>query len=339
MRKTKIIATIGPASESYEILKKLVKAGLDIVRINASHGDYKSHPGIIKRVRKLEKELKKKIPILYDLQGPKIRTGKLKKSPVILHNGQQITLTTRDVLGDDSIISTSYKRIVKDLKKGDPILLCDGFIELKVLSKNKTEVKCKVIDGGELGERKGMNLPNTPLSLPGITKKDKKDLKFAIRQKVDHIGLSFVRQPADLKQLRKLTSISIVAKIERPEAIHNIDEIIKLADWVMVARGDLGVEMPPEEVPILQKMIIRKCNQIEKPVIVATQMLESMVENERPTRAEASDVANAVFDGANYVMLSEEVSIGHYPVKSVQMMIKIIKQAEGYSRYSGRNLE
>jgi len=333
VRRTKIIGTIGPASESKEILRKLFIWGMDIVRLNMSHGDHAYHRDIIKKVRELEKELGKPIAILIDLQGPRIRTGKLITDTVLLKRGKTITITSNDVVGNSERFSTNYKNLSKDVKRGDKILLDNGFIELKVLKVSGKDVSCRVVDGGELGEHKGINLPGIKLSTSTLTKKDRKDLSFAIREKVDYIAISFVRSPEDVQEVKKIikkrrTDISLIAKIEKPEAVKNIDKIIDVSDGIMIARGDLGVEMPAEAVPVIQKDIIEKCNRRGKIVITATQMLESMLDRMRPTRAEASDVANAVFDGTDALMLSEEVAVGKYPVKTVETMSRIAEEAE-----------
>ncbi len=333
VRRTKIIGTIGPASESKEVLRKLIKAGMVVVRLNMSYGDHTYHRDIIKKVRVLERELGNPVAILLDLQGPRLRTGKLRTNIVLLERGKIVTITSNDVIGTSERFSANYKNLSKDVKRGDKILLNNGFIELKVLKVSGKDVACKVVDGGELGEYKGINLPGIKLSTPTLTPKDRKDLAFAIREKVDYIAISFVRSPKDVQEIKKIikkrgADISVVAKIEKPEAVKNIDRIIEVSEGIMIARGDLGVEMSAEAVPVIQKDILSKCNRKGKVVITATQMLESMVERMRPTRAEASDVANAVFDGTDALMLSEEVAIGKYPLKAVETMDRIAREAE-----------
>ncbi|NQT29748.1 MAG: pyruvate kinase [Candidatus Saganbacteria bacterium] len=329
MRRTKIICTIGPASDSQKILAQMVSAGMDMARLNLSHGTLSDQSKRIKTIRRISPET----PILVDLQGPRIRTGLLKEKKICLVKNKFLTLTSKKVLGDENIISISPPSVIKDIKMSSAIFLQDGTIELKVIRKRGDSVFCKVLDGGELGENKGVNLPGTQLSLPSLTNKDKKDIAWAISQKVDFIALSFVRHPKDVLALKhilkaKKSNIPIIAKIEKPEAVANIKEIVRVSDLVMVARGDLGVEVDLENVPIIQKQIIKVCHSFEKPVIVATQMLESMVSDETPTRAEVSDVANAIFEGTNYIMTSEETSVGKYPVLAVKMMMRIIKTCE-----------
>ncbi len=333
MRRTKIIGTIGPASRKKEILKRLIKAGMNVVRLNMSHGDQAYHRDTIRKVRQLEKELDTSVAVLIDLQGPRIRTGKLLLRKILLKRGKKVTLTSKNIKGTEESISVNYKRLARDVRPGKKILLDNGFIELKVMKISKGDVICRVEDGGELGENKGVNLPGIDLSVPTITQKDKKDLLFAVREKVDYMAISFVRSPSDVKVvknilLKKKSNISVISKIEKPEAVKCIDEIIDVSDGIMIARGDLGVEMSSAAVPVIQKEIIAKCGRKGKVVITATQMLESMVENMRPTRAEASDVANAVFDGTDVVMLSEEVAVGKYPVKAVETMGRILRESE-----------
>ena len=341
--KTKIIATIGPSSSSRATLKKLLLSGVDVARINCSHGTQSEHARVIKTIRSLAKQMKKNVAILLDLQGPKIRTGTLKGGESVeLKKGKTIQITTKNIAGTSDIISTSYKNLAKDVKKGETILIDDGLIELRALSKEKDTVTCRIIDGGTLKEHKGVNLPGVNVTVPSLTDKDKKDLAFGIKAGVDYIALSFVRSAKDIKQVKSLlqknhADIPVIAKIEKPEAVDNFDEILKTADGIMVARGDLGVELRAEQVPTIQKQIIRKAAEANKPVITATQMLESMIENPIPTRAEASDVANAVFDGTDAVMLSGETAVGKYSIKTVRMMEKIITEAE-YSPFMSYNL-
>jgi len=315
--RTKIICTLGPATSRQDIIEKLVNAGMDVVRLNFSHGSHEEQLEIIKNVRKVSEKLKEEICIIQDLCGPKIRTGKVKNGYVEIKSGDHIVFTTEEIEGDGRYISTNYKGLVNDVNVGDIILIDDGKFSVEVLNKSEKEVECLVLNGGILKSNKGIE-----------------DVKFGIANGVDYIALSFVRSAEDVKQLRSVikqyndVKIPIIAKIEMKEAIESIDSIISVSDAVMVARGDLGVEMMPEEVPILQKMIVKKCNDAGVPVIIATQMLESMINNPRPTRAEASDVANAVLDGADAVMLSAETSVGKYPVEAVQTMDTIVRRAE-----------
>ena len=330
--KTKIIGTIGPASDSVEGLKMLIAAGLDVARLNMSHGSHELHDRTIQNIRKAAEQTGRPLPVLLDLCGPKIRVGELQEE-FILQEGDEIVITTEDIPGTKHRISTTYAGLHDDVKRGNIILIDDGLIRLEVVDITGRDILCKTIYGGTVKSKKGINLPNVDISISSITEKDRKDLEFGIQHGVDFIALSFVRNRDDIKELRWIlkdrgASIPIVAKIEKPEAIQDIDGIIEETDIVMVARGDLGVEMETEEVPILQKMIIEKCNDFNKPVITATQMLESMVVNPKPTRAEASDVANAVFDGTDAVMLSAETSVGKYPREAVSIMNTIVKKAE-----------
>jgi len=329
MKRTKIIATIGPASEDVGTIKQLVSAGIDVARLNMSHGPITDHKRRIENIRKVSGET----AILIDLQGPKIRTGLLKEGHVTLHSGNTFIITTRQVEGDDKLVSTSYKGLTRDVKAGDDILIDDGLIKLKAVKVGRTDVVCRVINGGVLKNHKGLNLPGVRVSAPSLTAKDKRDLLFGIKEKVDYVAISFVREAKDVHTVKNIirskgANIPVIAKIEKPEALRNLIEIIKAADGIMIARGDLGVELSPEKVPVIQKDIIKKCNFYAKPVITATQMLETMVTNPRPTRAEASDVANAVYDGTDALMLSEEVAVGKYPVASVRTMSNITNQAE-----------
>jgi pyruvate kinase len=332
--KTKIICTLGPASQSVEQLVELIQAGMDVARLNFSHGTHEDHLASINNVREASKLAGEHICILQDLCGPKIRTGKLQNKSIELKEGTTFTFTIDEVMGDERRVTTTYRELPEDVKAGDVILLDDGKMALRVVSKTAKDVNCTVMNGGILKENKGMNLPGVKLSTPSLTEKDIEDLKFGLAHDVDYVALSFVRSAGDIRYLRSIiqqqtkTRVPIVAKIEMKEAIDVIDSIVAESDTVMVARGDLGVEMMPEDVPILQKMIVRKCNEAGVPVIIATQMLESMIENPRPTRAEASDVANAVLDGADAVMLSAETSIGKYPIETVQTMDRIICRAE-----------
>ena len=334
MHKTKIISTVGPASSTENILEKLIKAGVDVFRLNFSYGDHSFHLDAIKKIKAISNKLKKPIAVLQDLQGPKIRVGKFKNNePVYLKKGNIIKIITKDILGSDSIISTTYKDLFRDVSIGDKILIDDGLIELKVIKKEDNDVVCKIIVGGYLREYKGINLPNVDVSANSLTKKDKRDLKFGLENGVDYVALSFVRKPQDILNLKRLmrkygNPRPIIAKIEKPQAIDAIDEIINVSDGVMIARGDLGVEMSTEIVPILQKQIIAKANDAGKIVITATQMLESMINSPTPTRAEASDVANAIFDGTDVLMLSGETARGKYPVEAVKMMVRIAEESE-----------
>ncbi len=333
IKKTRIVATIGPASADQKTIAKMIKSGVNLFRLNFSHGDHKSHQKNVNHIRSAAKKLGATIAIIQDLSGPKIRIGDFYAEKVNLKKGKFITLTTKPCLGDESKVFVSYKTLPKEVKKGSIILLDDGKKKLEVISITKNEIKCKIIIGGETKGRRGVNIPGAYLKISSLTDKDKKDLNFGATQDVDYIALSFVRKASDIKELRKFlknkkSDTGIIAKIETKEAIENLDEIIKEADAVMVARGDLAVEMPPEDVPYLQKVIIKKCNKLGKPVIVATQMLESMIKSPVPTRAEVSDIANSILDGADAVMLSEETALGENPVEVVAMMRKVALQTE-----------
>ena len=330
--KTKIIATLGPSTDNREVLKKMILNGLRIVRLNFSHGDYEEHQKRIKLVRSLEKELDIPVTILQDLAGPKIRIGEVKGEPIILKRGDVITFTT-DKGNGKSKIHINYPLFPEEVREGEKVLVNDGTIVLKVREINNKEVKLEVIVGGPLTSRKGVNLPNTALSIPALTEKDKKDAFFGIEAGVDLIALSFVRRAEDILELKEIVksqnaSTPIIAKIEKPQALKEIDKIIEVSDGIMVARGDLGVEIPIYKAPAVQKMLIRKAHEKGKISITATQMLKSMVDLPTPTRAEATDVANAVLDGTDAVMLSEETAVGKYPVKVIQMMGNIIREAE-----------
>ncbi len=332
-KRTKIIATIGPASSSPAMISKLIRAGMDAARLNFSHGDRKDHKLRIRLIRSEAVKAGKHIAIIQDLQGPKLRVGAMKDGGVKLRRGSEILLTPRKIVGTSEAISVVYTRLTRDLRVGDHVLLDDGRLELKVTKKKNADVVCKIVCGGVLRSHKGINLPGTHLSLPSLSQKDKEDLIFGVAQGVDYIALSFVRSAEDILRSRRFIrslrrDIPIIAKIEKPEAVMNLHEIIEASDGIMVARGDLGVETSPEQVPLLQKKIIEACNQSEKPVITATQMLESMIESPQPTRAEASDVANAILDGTDCVMLSGETAVGKYPVQSVAVMARIALHAE-----------
>ncbi|MBI4444664.1 MAG: pyruvate kinase [Acidobacteria bacterium] len=337
MRRAKIIATIGPATERAGQLKALIKAGMDVARLNFSHGSYSSYSQIIKDLRRYSSSLGIPIAIMQDLQGPKIRTGALKRGqPVQLIAGEEFTITTHPLKGDRHRVSTSYNELPHDVKKGDRVLLSDGLIELNVKATDESSVITEVITGGVLRENQGINVPGAVFSAPPLSEKDLTDLEFGLKHQLDYVALSFVRRASDVLALRKElarrhSDLPIIAKLEKPQAIENLDEILKVCEGVMVARGDLGVELSPEKVPVVQKEVIRKANQSDKIVIIATQMLESMIANRRPTRAEASDVANAVFDGTDAVMLSAETATGIFPIESLEMMARIVEEAEKVS--------
>src|SRR6202521_3365331 len=337
-RHSKIVCTIGPACRSPRILERLLRAGMDVARLNFSHGTYEEHVRTIVQLRTVAQQLKKTIAILADLQGPKIRTGALAGGgPVLLRTGQKFVITTARVLGDSTRVSTIFRPLPKEVHRDDRILLSDGLIELRVERVRGGEVICQVINGGALGEHKGINLPGIKLRVPALTPKDREDLVFALKHGANYIAVSFVRRPEDVVLAKTLVrragkDTPVIAKLEKPEAIENLDAILRVADGVMVARGDLGVEMSPERVPVVQKTIIARAREFRRPVITATQMLESMTENPRPTRAEASDVANAIFDGSDAVMLSAETASGKYPVEAVGMMARIIEEAEASIR-------
>jgi len=333
-RHSKIVCTIGPATRSPRMIRKLLLAGMDVARLNFSHGTHAEHAQSFAMLREAAAAFEKPIAILADLQGPKIRTGALAGGgTVTLRAGQKFVITTAKILGDSTRVSTIFHPLPREVKAGDRILLSDGLIELRVERVRKQEVICQVVNGGELGEHKGINLPGVKLRVPALTDKDRKDLRFALAHGADYIAVSFVRRPEDVllaKSLIRRTGkdTPVIAKLEKPEAIENLEAILHASAGVMVARGDLGVEMSPERVPVVQKNIIARAREFRRPVITATQMLESMTENPRPTRAEASDVANAIFDGSDAVMLSAETASGKYPVEAVQMMARIIEEAE-----------
>ncbi len=335
MRKTKIVSTIGPATESREKILQLIKNGMNVARLNFSHGTHEEHEKRIHAIKEAREALGVPVAILLDTKGPEIRTGKFKKEETILTEGQFFTLTTREVLGDETIGYVTYKDLPKDVKKGDKILIDDGLIELEVFEiYNDTDIKCQVNNSGTIKNHKGINVPGVKIHLPAITPKDVEDIIFGIRNEIDFIAASFVRKAQDVFEIRKIledhhvNDIQIISKIENQEGVHNIQEIIEVSDGIMVARGDLGVEIPPEQIPLVQKMIIRKCNNAGKPVITATQMLDSMIRNPRPTRAEVTDVANAIFDGTDAIMLSGETAAGKYPLEAVQTMVNIAETTE-----------
>jgi pyruvate kinase len=333
-RRAKIVATLGPSCNNEDVFRELVRAGLDVARLNFSHGTHAEKLKLIEMVRKVAAEENKPICILGDLQGPKIRTGRLKnRIPVQLKTGQKLTITPRDVAGTSTLIGTTFPTLAENLEPGARILLSDGLIELYVIGVHGVDTECEVVNGGMLGEHKGINLPGIPVRVPSLTAKDEEDLEFAIKSGVDAIAVSFVRTAEDIRLVRARVAAMgaetwIIAKLEKPQAIQHLESILEAADGVMVARGDLGVEMPPEKVPAIQKHVIRRAGDYRKPVITATQMLESMIENPRPTRAEASDVANAIYDGTDAVMLSAETAAGKYPVEAVKMMAKIVVETE-----------
>jgi len=339
-RRAKIVATLGPASSTESVFRELVRAGLDVARLNFSHGTHPEKLKLIEMVRKVSREEGKSVCILGDLQGPKIRTGRLKnRIPVQLKAGQRLTITPRDILGTSTVIATTFPTLAENLEAGARILLSDGLIELRVVNVPGEDVECEVINGGMLGEHKGINLPGIPVRVPSLTDKDEEDLEFGMKHGVDAIAVSFVRTAEDVRHVKYRVAAMgmetwIIAKLEKPQAIENLEAILENADGVMVARGDLGVEMPPEKVPAIQKHVIRRASEYRKPVITATQMLESMIENPRPTRAEASDVANAIYDGTDAVMLSAETAAGKYPVEAVRMMAKIVSETEANQRDS-----
>ncbi len=334
MRKAKIVATLGPASSSPEKLRALLLAGMDVARVNMSHGAHERHAETIRLAREIAADLNRPLAILLDLSGPKIRTGKLRDGvPIRLNQGDTLTITTRDVVGEPGLVATTYTHLPKDVNSGDRILLADGMIELRVERVDAPDVLCRVINGGELGENKGINLPGVKISAPSMTEKDHSDLRFGIEQGVDYIALSFVRSARDCIGAKTLieflgANTPLIAKIEKLEALKDLDGIIEACDGLMVARGDLGVEASVESVPFYQKQIISKANAAERIVITATQMLESMTHEPRPTRAEASDVANAIIDGTDAVMLSAETAVGDYPVAAVETMARIISFTE-----------
>lgn len=340
MKRTKIICTMGPNTNDKELLKSLTLNGMDIARFNFSHGDHEEQLGRIKLLREVREEIGKPIAMLLDTKGPEIRTGVLKdEKKVTLVEGGTYTLTTREIVGDDTICQITYAGLPQDVNVGSRILIDDGLIELVVVEKNDTDIKCHILNGGELGQKKGVNVPGVSIKLPGITEKDKNDILFGIEQEYDFIAASFVRNADCIREIKAIlkehnSNISVIAKIENQEGIDNIDEIISVADGIMVARGDMGVEIPAETVPYIQKMIIKKCNAAFKPVITATQMLDSMMRNPRPTRAEVTDVANAIYDGTDVVMLSGETAMGKYPVEALKMMAHIAESTEQHLDYS-----
>lgn len=333
MKKTKIVCTLGPSSDSYSTLCRMVKSGMNVARLNFSHSTHDYHKTNLDLVRRVSSDLKRCISVIADLQGPKIRIRRFMHGHTNLRTGQKFTITTKDIIGDLNHVSTGFKELPSVVKKGSKIFLDDGVISMRVVDVTGSDVNCEVIVGGVLKDNKGINLPGTTSGIPALTKKDRADLAFAIKNGVDFVAVSFVQSASDVLEVKDIIAkskkrIPVIAKLEKPEAIKNLDSIIDAADGIMVARGDLGVEMSSEKVPILQKTIIKKTNAAGKFVITATQMLDSMTTHPRPTRAEASDVANAIFDGTDAVMLSGETAVGEYPVKSVKMMSKIINEVE-----------
>jgi len=334
MRKTKIVCTIGPASESVEMLEKLILAGMNVARLNFSHGTHEEHKMRIDNIKKARKKLNKHVAIMLDTKGPEVRLGKFKSGSAELKAGSCFTLTTRDIEGDDNIVSISYKNITKEVTTGSRILIADGLIELKVLDKNDTDVFCQVVNGGIVTDRKNVNIPGATSKLPAVTEKDIADINFGINNDIDIIAASFIRKASDIYEIRRILEqrhaehIQIIAKIENQEGVDNCEEILKVADGLMVARGDLGVEIPAQDIPLVQKHLIAIANEQGKPVITATQMMESMIRNPRPTRAEVTDIANAIFDGTDAVMLSGETAIGNYPAETVSTMAAVAERTE-----------
>jgi pyruvate kinase len=332
-RRTKIVCTIGPACESLETIEKLIESGMNVARLNFSHGTHEEHLKKIRTIREASERLGKPVAILQDLAGPKIRVGKVREGGVELKGGQEFVLTVREILGDERGVTVNYPSLPKEVRPGDTILLADGQIDLQVLGIEGPDIRCRVVIGGILTSHKGMNFPTGTIRASAFTEQDREDLLFGIKNGVDLVGLSYVREAEELRTVKEAISgagadIPVIAKIERREALERIDEILSAADGIMVARGDLGVETPLERIPNVQKMLIRKANALGKPVITATQMLRSMVENTRPTRAEVTDVVNAIYDGTDAVMLSEETATGQFPVEALQMMAKIAQAAE-----------
>ena len=334
MRKTKIICTLGPSSEDESTIQRMAEAGMDVARLNFSHGDHKIQLSRIEKVRKIAKKMDRYIACLLDTKGPEIRIGTFKNGSVELKEGDTFTLTTRDVEGDESIVSVSFKDLPMDLAQGALVLIDDGLIEMQVTCLTDTEITCKVLNGGRIGDRKGVNVPGFSVSLPYVSEKDREDIVFGIKNNIDFIAASFTRNEQDILDIKRILdehkckTIKIIAKIENAEGVKNIDDILRVSDGIMVARGDMGVEIPLEEVPVLQKQLIRKAYGAGKIVITATQMLESMMHNPRPTRAETTDIANAIYDGTSAIMLSGETAAGKYPVECVKTMARIALRTE-----------
>lgn len=337
MKKTKIVCTMGPSSDDREVMKALALGGMDIARFNFSHGSHEEQKARFDMLKSIRQEIRRPIAILLDTKGPEIRTGLLKNGgKVTLETGADFTLTSEAIEGDETRVSQTYPQLAQDVKPGDTILIDDGLIGLEVKQIQGSEILCSVKNGGELGQRKGVNVPNVCVNLPAITQKDREDIIFGIKEGIDFIAASFVRDASAIREIKEILKeyhaehIDVIAKIENSEGIHNIDRIIREADGVMVARGDMGVEIPAYEVPHVQRMIVKKCNEKYKPVIIATQMLDSMIRNPRPTRAEVTDVANAVREGADAIMLSGETAAGKYPLEALGMMVKIAEETEQY---------
>ncbi len=334
IKRTKIVCTLGPASEKEEVLRELIKSGLNVCRMNFSHGSHEEHKGRMDLVKKLREELNMPTAILLDTKGPEIRTGQFDAPEVLLEEGQTFTITMKDVMGNKEMCTVSYKGLANDVKPGDTILIDDGLVGLTVKEVNGDDIVCEVQNSGIVKNHKGVNVPGVKVNLPAITEKDRSDIEFGIEQGIDFIAASFVRKVSDVLAIREIleennaTHIKIISKIENQEGVDNLDEIIEVSDGIMVARGDLGVEIPTEEIPVVQKLMIKKCNEAGKPVITATQMLDSMIRNPRPTRAEVTDVANAIYDGTDAIMLSGETAAGKYPVEAVKTMATIAKRAE-----------
>ena len=339
IKKTKIVCTLGPASENEETLRELIKNGLNVCRLNFSHGSHEEHKGRMDLVKKLREELNMPTAILLDTKGPEIRTGKFDVPEVFLEEGQTFTITMKDVIGDKERCTVSYKGLANDVKPGDTILIDDGLVGLTVKEVNNDDIVCEVQNSGIVKNHKGVNVPGVKVNLPAITEKDRSDIEFGIEQGIDFIAASFVRKVSDVLAIREILEennaehIKIISKIENQEGVENLDEIIEVSDGIMVARGDLGVEIPTEEIPVVQKLMIKKCNEAGKPVITATQMLDSMIRNPRPTRAEVTDVANAIYDGTDAIMLSGETAAGKYPVEAVKVMASIAKRIEETLNY------
>ncbi len=344
MRKTKIVATLGPACDDVGIMKNLIEMGMDAARVNFSHGTHESHSVIIEKLKQARQELNRYIPLILDTKGPEIRIKTFSKDKIFLEQGSKFTLTTEDIEGDETIVAVTYKDLPKDLSVGSRVLIDDGLIELKVINLTDTHIECTVINSGFLSSRKGVNVPDVYVNLPSLTETDIQDIIFGIKMGFDFVAASFIRSANDVLAIRDVLEqnggdkIKIIAKIESRDGVNNLISILEVADGIMVARGDLGVEIPAEEVPLVQKYLIKKANEMCKPVITATQMLESMVLNPRPTRAEANDVANAIFDGSDAIMLSGETAKGKYPIESVSMMAKIAQKAEGSINYDEKLL-
>ena len=334
IKRTKIVCTLGPASEKEEVLRELMKSGLNVCRMNFSHGSHEEHKGRMDLVKKLREELGQPTAILLDTKGPEIRTGQFDVPEVLLEEGQTFTVTMKDVMGNKDMCTVSYKGLANDVKPGNTILIDDGLVGLTVKEINGDDIVCEVQNSGIVKNHKGVNVPGVKVNLPAITEKDRSDIEFGIEQGIDFIAASFVRKVSDVLAIREILEannadhIKIISKIENQEGVDNLDEIIEVSDGIMVARGDLGVEIPTEEIPVVQKLMIKKCNEAGKPVITATQMLDSMMRNPRPTRAEVTDVANAIYDGTDAIMLSGETAAGKYPVEAVKTMATIAKRAE-----------